>query len=398
MQRLTEPSGRNRIRSIDILRGAIMLIMAIDHCRDFFHFAGPLGDAENLATTSPFLFFTRWITHFCAPNFVFLSGISAYLAGTRRTPKELSAFLIKRGLWLTLVEVVFLTLALTFNPSYNFIILQVLWVIGLSMIILGLLVRAPLAVIGIIGGMIFFGHDILDYTQPPKDAAAGILLNIFFTARATMIPLGSNHFIFALYAVIPWTGVMLIGYVFGSLYTKSFNKERRKRILLITGISLVVFFIVLRLINSYGDPAPWSVQRNSVYTVLSFLRVSKYPPSLLYCCLTIGPALIILALIENVQNKFASVLTVYGNVPFFYYILHFYLIHIIDVILFFASGYHASQISDPKSIFLFRPVSFGFNLWIVYLIWLFVIAALYYPCRWFGMYKKTHTQWWLSYL
>src|SRR6202012_691440 len=160
MQGLKEPSGKQRIESIDILRGAIMLIMAIDHCRDFFHHAGPLGDPENLQTTTPFFFFTRWITHYCAPNFVFLSGISAFLAGIRRSGAELQLFLIKRGLWLMLVEVVFLTLAITFNPLYNTIIFQVLWVIGFSMVILGLLCRLSLPVIGIIGGLIFFGHDI----------------------------------------------------------------------------------------------------------------------------------------------------------------------------------------------------------------------------------------------
>src|ERR1700733_14864091 len=171
MPNLYEPSGKQRIQSIDILRGAIMLIMALDHTRDFFHIAGPTSDPTNMATTTPILFFTRWITHFCAPNFVFLSGMSAYLAGTRRTKSELSDFLIKRGLWLVFVEVVILTFAFSLNPFYNSIILQVLWVIGLSMVILGLLVKAPLKVIAIIGILIFFGHDILDYLQLPKTGA-----------------------------------------------------------------------------------------------------------------------------------------------------------------------------------------------------------------------------------
>lgn len=398
MKNPPEPSGKQRIQSIDILRGVIMLIMAIDHCRDFFHNAGPFSDPTDMATTTVILFFTRWITHFCAPAFVFLSGVSAYLAGMRRTPKQLSAFLIKRGLWLIAIELVVMTFAFSFNPLYNEFILQVIWAIGFSMVILGLLVRAPLAVIGIIGSIIFFGHDILDFMQLPKTGAANALLRIFFTARGTVLPLGSNHAIFDLYAVIPWTGVMLIGYVFGSLYKPSFGAERRKKILLVAGSCLIALFILLRLPNGYGDPAPWSTQRNWAHTLLSFLNASKYPPSLLYLCMTLGPAIIVLALTEKVQTALTKIFKVYGNVPFFYYVLHFYLIHIITVILFFASGYTTHQIVDPNSPFFFRPAGFGFSLGIVYLLWLFVVVVLYFPCRWYSRYKQTHRQWWLSYL
>ena len=398
MPNLYEPSGKQRIQSIDILRGAIMLIMALDHTRDFFHVAGPTSDPTNMATTTPILFFTRWITHFCAPNFVFLSGLSAYVAGTRRTKSELSAFLIKRGLWLIFVELVIITFAFSLNPLYNFVLLQVLWVIGFSMVILGLLVRAPLTVIGIIGGLIFFGHDIFDYLQLPKTGFEADLLNIFFVARASILPVGQSYYIFDLYALIPWTGVMLLGYVFGPLYKSSFDPRRRRKILLHTGIAVLAFFVVLRYVNLYGDPQPWSVQRNGIYSFLSFLNVSKYPPSLIYCCLTIGTGLIILSLTEHIQNKVTAILVVYGNVPFFYYILHFYIIRAITIIVFFAQGYGTNQIVNPKAPFLFSPPHFGFNLFGVYLVWLFVIASLYLPCRWFSKYKKTHNQWWLSYL
>ena len=375
-----------------------MLIMALDHTRDFFHNAGALSNPTDIATTTPILFFTRWITHFCAPTFVFLSGVSAYLAGMRRTKAELSAFLIKRGLWLVLVEVVILSLAFSLNPLYNTIILQVLWAIGCSMIILGLLVRAPLKIIALIGALIFLGHDVLDYLTLPKSGTDYVLTRLFLSAQGTVFPLGNNHFVFDLYAVIPWTGVMLLGYVFGSLYKPSFDPAKRKKILLYTGLAVVVFFLLLRVINHYGDPSPWSVQRNAVYTVLSFLNVSKYPPSLLYSSMTIGTALIILSQTENISNRLTAIFTVYGNVPFFYYVLHFYLIRLLSVILFFASGYKTSQIISPNSPFLFRPETFGFNLGVVYLIWLFIITVLYFPCRWFSKYKKRHHQWWLSYL
>lgn len=398
MVNLYEPLGKQRIQSIDILRGAIMLIMAIDHCRDFFHNAGAMGDPTDMATTTPFFFFTRWITHLCAPNFVFLSGISAYLAGTRRTKSELSAFLIKRGLWLVFAEVVILTFALSLNPLYNFVVLQVLWVIGVSMVILGLLVRAPLWVIGVIGGLIFVGHDILDYLQLPKTGAAADLLKLLFVAKGSVLQVNQTHYVFDLYALIPWTGVMLLGYVFGSIYTKAFDPGRRKMLLLYAGIAVLALFVVLRYFNIYGDPAPWAVQRNGVITFLSFLNVSKYPPSLLYLCVTIGVGLIVLAFVENVKTKLTDVFIIYGNVPFFYYVLHFYLIRLINIILFFVQGYGTNQIVNPKNPFLFGPPGFGFNLAGVYLVWFVVIASLYLPCKWFSKYKKTHNQWWLSYL
>jgi uncharacterized membrane protein len=395
----SQPQTKYRIESIDILRGLIMLIMALDHTRDFFHFSGPKFEPTNLATTTPILFFTRWITHFCAPTFVFLSGVSAYLAGSKRTKGELSAFLIKRGLWLILVEVVVLSFAFTLDPLYNVIVLQVLWAIGFSMVILGLLVRAPLWVIGTLGALIFFGHDILDYDKSlPTSGLSFDFLKLFFTAEGTQIFLDKTHVIFDLYAVIPWVGVMLLGYVFGSMYKPSFDAQRRKKILRYTGIAVLALFFVFRITNLYGDPAPWAAQRNGATTVISFFNVSKYPPSLLYSFMTIGTSLIILSFTEKALYKITSIFIVYGNVPFFYYILHFYLLRLINVILFFAMGFKTSQIITPGQPFLFKPPAFGFPLGVVYLIWLFVIVTLYFPCRWYSKYKKTHYQWWLSYI
>ncbi len=400
MPNLYEASGKQRIRSIDILRGVIMLIMALDHTRDFFHVAGATSDPTDMATTTPILFFTRWITHFCAPNFVFLSGISAYIAGTRRTKSELSAFLVQRGLWLVFVEVVILTFAFTLNPFYNFVILQVLWVIGLSMVILGLLVKLPLKGIAIIGALIFFSHDLFDYVNLPQTGVGTNLINLFFAARGAVIPMGKTHFIFDLYALIPWTGVMLLGYVCGAMYQASFSPQRRRKILLYTGLAALFVFVVLRYFNLYGDPNPWSEQRNGAYTFLSFLNVSKYPPSLMYSLLTIGTGLVALSLTEKVQSKLTAIFIVYGSVPFFYYVLHFYLLRIINVTVFYMQGFSSKDIVDPKhqNPFNFDPPHFGFNLGGVYIVWLCVIIALYFPCLWFSRYKKTHKQWWLSYL
>lgn len=392
------PTVKQRIQSIDILRGAIMLIMAIDHTRDFFYFTGPGTDPTNMATTTPILFFTRWITHFCAPTFVFLSGVSACIAGTRRSKNQLSGFLIKRGLWLIVVEMALITLAITANPLYNVFVWQVLWAIGFSMILLGVLSRLRLRYIGIIGALLFFGHDIVDGMQLPQSLGLAILDTVFLTARQSIIGLDAKHAIFDMYAILPWTGMMLLGYVFGSMYKTGFDGLKRRKILRIAGIGTLSFFIALRLVNGYGDPSHWAIQQDAVHTFLSFLNVSKYPPSLLYSCMTLGVAVLILSFTETANNRFTRLLAVYGNVPFFYYVLHFFLLRIISVIMFFGSGFTSSQIVTPGSPLLFQPPGYGFPLWVVYLVWLAVITLLYFPCRWYSNYKHTHRKWWLSYL
>lgn len=392
-----EEAIQKRIDSIDVLRGLVMVIMALDHVRDFFHVSAMTADPLDPQTTYLALYFTRWITHFCAPIFVFLSGVSARLAGARRTKAQLSRFLITRGIWLVLVEVAVVSLGITFNPFYSVIILQVIWAIGVSMILLGLLVRTSATVIGVVGALIFVGHDLTDLF-PPVEGAGATLYRLLLTARAVVLPVGENHFIYALYAAIPWSGVMLLGYVSGYYFLRPGEPRVRRRSLLLIGVAAVALFCILRFLNGYGDPAPRKWQKDAVSTVLSFLNTSKYPPSLMFLLMTLGPALILLSYLERVHGKLAAFLTVYGKVPFFYYVLHFYLIHFLTVIAFFATGHHSSQIIDPNVPFLFRPATFGFDLWVVYLIWMFVVVVLYRPCLWFGRYKKGHKQWWLSYL
>jgi len=390
------PGTKYRVESIDILRGLIMLIMALDHTRDFFQWHGT--NPTDLATTTPILFFTRWITHFCAALFVFLSGVSVNLAGGRRTKKQLSIFLIKRGLWLIFIEWVVVTFAFSLDPLFHIILFQVIWVIGVSMIILGMLIWLPMPVIAIIGGLLFFGHDILDYIKLPDTGTAGFLWKLLFTAFGYFDPIDKTHGLFILYALLPWTGVMLAGYVLGQVYRPSFDPEKRKKILLSSGIILVALFIFLRAFNIYGDPAPWAVQKTMALSIISFFNVSKYPPSLMYLCMTIGPGLLLLSATEKTSNKLTRTLIIYGNVPFFYYILHFYLLRAFNIILFFIQGYTAKDIISPGQNFAFHPAEFGVNLFGVYVVWLLVIATLYLPCRWFSNYKKIHNQWWLSYL
>jgi len=371
--------------------------MAIDHTRDFFHKGGI--NPTDLAVTTPILFFTRWITHFCAALFVFLSGVSAHLAGTRRTKAQLSAFLIKRGLWLVFIEVVVVTFGLTLDVGYHFIVLQVIWAIGASMIILGLLVWLPMPVIATIGALLFFGHDIFDFSfiKLPQAGAAGFLWKLFFTAQASFIQLDKTHVLGIFYAMLPWTGVMLVGYAFGTIYKSSFDAVRRKKILLSSGIVLIALFIFLRSFNLYGDPSPWAVQKTTALTVISFFNVSKYPPSLLYLCMTIGPGLLLLVWFERAKNGLTHIFVIYGTVPFFYYILHFYLIRAVNIIVFFIMGYTSKDIGIGKGLG-FGPKGFGFDLFGVYVVWFCVISALYLPCRWYFKYKRTHHQWWLSYL
>jgi uncharacterized membrane protein len=393
----TLSSVKYRIHSVDIVRGLIMIIMALDHVRDFFHIHGLDDDPTNLATTTPLLFFTRWVTHYCAPTFVFLSGVSAYLSGQRKTTSELRSFLIKRGLWLIFVEFAIVTFGITFNPFYNIFIFQVIWAIGLSMVILGLLVGTSPAVILVTGAIIVIGHNLFDYVKLP-DTVWGKLTQALIAGPRAIIPVTPNRMLMVLYTAIPWTGVMLLGYSLGKIFNKKFDAAKRRRLLTAIGLTAILLFITLRFINQYGDPAPWSVQKDGITTFLSFVNVTKYPPSLMFCFMTIGPSILLLAFFEKVQNRFTNFLTVYGKVPFFYYIIHFYSIHFLCVIIFFASGHTTKEIADLNSFALFRPFHFGYGLAVVYVIWIGLVLLLYKPCKWFNKYKAEHSNWWLSYL
>src|SRR6266487_474441 len=403
MNQLT--AARNRIQSIDLLRGLVMVIMALDHVRDFFYKATIAGGGSlatnptDLATTTPALFFTRWITHFCAPIFVFLAGTSIFLMSQKKSRSELSLFLIKRGVWLVLVEIILITLAWTFNPFYNFIILQVIWALGVSMIILGLLIHLPMKVLLVVGLIIVLCHNLMDYPSISNGLKGGWIADLLYFSNFSIYTLDKTHVLIIVYAVIPWTGVMLLGYCFGKLFTSQMDPLKRKKTLLMIGFGLLALFLILRFINNYGDPVPWSKQsRGSVFTFLSFIKVNKYPPSLDFLCAMIGGGLIALALFEGVKNKLAEFFRVYGRVPMFYYILHLYLIHLIGVIVFFAEGFSVDLIVTPNNPFFFRPSAFGFGLLGVYTVWVIAVLILYPLCKKYDRYKSTHKKWWLSYL
>lgn len=394
-------TSQKRIESVDILRGIVMVIMALDHVRDFFHIHGNTDDPLNLATTTPSLFFTRFITHFCAPVFVFLSGTSIYLQSLRKTKNELSIFLLKRGLWLILAEVILVTLGITFNPFYNFVVLQVIWAIGISMVIMALLVKTHFKFILALGVVIVLGHNLLDIPEAVPGFKPGFWWDLFHSARFAVYPFAPNHFIAILYPFVPWTGLMMLGYCTGTWFSPTYTAPQRQRILLVLGTGILLLFVVVRFINIYGDPVPWTIQKKAFYTFLSFIKVNKYPPSLMYMSITIGVALVMLSLLENVRNRFTGIMRIYGRTAFFYYIIHFYLAHLLAAIVFFARG-HSMQdaIQSAQNLpFLFIIPNEGFGLAVVYLVWLAVVVALYPVCKWYDRYKSNHKEkWWLSYL
>ena len=391
-----------RIESIDLLRGLVMIIMALDHTRDFFHKTAFTDDPLNFATTTPALFLTRWITHFCAPVFVFLAGTSAFFQSSRKSTAELSRFLLTRGLWLILIEILVINLAVSFDPNYTVVGLQTIWSIGISMIILGLVIWMPFSAILTVGLIIVFGHNILDLyeKQFPTNHTYNILYS--FLHRPGVYPLGGGHSLLILYPFLSWAGLMMLGYCFGKLFTRYEGAERRK-VLTWLGLGIILLFIALRATNVYGDANHWTTKKNALFTVFSFIDTVKYPPSLLYMCMTIGPAILFIALWGNIKNGLTKFITVYGRVPFFYYVLHFTLIHILSTAAFFMRGhsfkeglYTTSQ--GPLPPFNFIVPGEGYSLWIVYLVWIFVFVSLYPLCKWFSEYKQTHKQWWLSYL
>ncbi len=394
---------KKRIESIDILRGIAMVIMALDHVRDYFHITGNTDDPLNLASTTPALYATRWITHFCAPIFVFLSGTSIYLQSLRKTKKELSAFLIKRGLWLIIAECVIVSFGWTFNPHYHIIPLQVIWAIGISMVILGLLIliRLPYKIILILGLLIVFGHNLLDIPEAAPGFRASFWWDLFHHGFFTMYPVFDNHNAMLVYPFVAWTGLMMLGYCAGILFSSTYSSEQRRKMLTRTGLGLIVFFIALRYTNAYGDPVDWSDQKNGFYTFLSFMKVNKYPPSLLYHCITIGPALLLLAFAEKIKTRFTHIMVVYGRTAFFYYIIHIYLVHLLAAIFFFARGHSFQDAANvgKQFPFLFVAPGEGYNLWVVYGVWAAVVIALYPLCKWYDKYKTGHKEkWWLSYL
>jgi uncharacterized membrane protein len=402
-----------RIESVDILRGLVIALMALDHVREYFSIVRGL----DLAQVSLAYFLTRWVTHFCAPTFCFLAGASAYLSrGGRRTPAQLSRFLLTRGLWLVLAEVTIVNAGWFFNASYPFGFgfgLQVIWALGASMIVLAGLVRLPLWISAAAGIAMVAGHNLFDAVRP---ADLGAWANVWQLLHVQG-PFALGPFtVFVAYPLVPWIGVMALGYAFGSLLTRAPSSSSRvttvtnvASVTSITraprfpialglglGLALTLAFVVLRAINGYGDPSRWSTQAGLTETVISFLNTSKYPPSLLYLLMTLGPAIAALAVLDRWKGPVARAFADFGRVPFFFYVVHLYVIHAAAVAAGWLQGFPPAAMMD---FCFFLPKAYGFSLPVVYAIWIALVLALYPLCRWFAGVKARHRdQVWLSYL
>lgn len=387
--------ARPRVESVDVVRGIIMVLMALDHVRDYF---GSLAvNPTDLATTTAPLFLTRWITHICAPVFFLLTGTGAYLALRRRSRAELSRFLLTRGLWLVFLEIVVLRFLMTFNFDYRATVLTVLWALGWSMVSLSALVFLPTRVVTAIGIVMIATHNLLD---PISAASLGAFAPLWSILHAPgMILPGPDHVVFEAYPLIPWIGVAAAGYGLGAIY--HWDAERRRALLLRLGLGLTVAFVMLRAMNVYGDPVPWSAQRSPLFTVLSFLNANKYPPSLLFLLMTLGPALLMLRWVDGETPRLLRPAHIIGKVPLFYFLVHFFVIHVLAVIICYVRYGDAHWMFESPTLGQFpitQPPGWPSSLPVVYLIWIGVVVAMYPLCRWFVRVKQRRSDAWLSYL
>lgn len=385
---------KSRIESIDLLKGLVMVIMALDHVRDFFHYSAFIFDPSDPAQSTYPIFFTRFITHFCAPAFSFLAGTSAFMVGKRKTKTELSKFLLKRGLWLIFIEMTIVNFAWYFDIYFRSPEFLVIWCLGISMVVLAGLIRLTLKTILIFSCLLIFGHNLLDSIYFDGNFLWAIL------HEQSVFKISESYTFYLDYPILPWVGVMALGYYFGSFYNKSFDPAKRKKVFNIIGISAIVIFLVLRWSNIYGEPIPFKHFGTVQKDLMSFLQVSKYPPSLLFLLVTLGGTFLFLANAEKLKGRIVDFFCVFGRVPFFYYILHLYLIHFVALLLAQMTGFGwEAMILRDWMTEVSALKGFGFNLFIVYLIWIGVVLLLYPLCKIFDTYKQAHKEkWWLSYL
>lgn len=379
--------NQQRISSIDVARGLIMVIMALDHTRDYFHADAFVFDPTNLEKTHTALFFTRWVTHFCMPGFVLLSGLSANISLQRKSKAELSRYLLTRGLWFVVLELTVLRFGYFFNFYFDVTILSVLWLFGVCMLLLAALIHLPNRWILILGLIIVVGHNLLQGVSVESTSIAFVPWTIFMSRG--FLPVTPDVAFVVTYPIIPWLGIMLLGYSLGTWYTNP-DAATRQKLLLRTGAACVVAFIVLRFINLYGDPTPWAAQQSGWYTILSFLNTSKYPPSLLFTLMTIGPLLMLLAWLEKVEIKPLNLLLSFGRVPLFYFIVHFYLIHalaLISTMLRTDKSFAEIDLHFAKSFGGITPEG-GYTLGWVYLFWMAVVVLMAPLCKAYNQLKS----------
>jgi uncharacterized membrane protein len=381
------PGSHRRLDHVDLLRGLVMVIMVLDHVRAYF--TEVRFDPTDLSSTNLALFATRWITHFCAPVFVLLAGSSAWIAGTRRSRGELSRFLLSRGLWLIFLELTVITFAWYFTTRMTLgLVAQVIWVIGGSMVVLAGLIHLPRAAIAGFGLALVLGHNLLDGLTPERFGAfAPVWRVLHVPGPLEVVP------VFLLYPLVPWVGVMALGYAAG-LWVFAQDRAAGRRLAL-AGVALTLAFVALRALNGYGDPSPRLQEGDAALLAMSFLNLTKYPPSLLYLLMTIGPALVALALFRRARGPLAGVFVTFGRVPFLFYVAHLYLVHALAVAAGTLQGFPPSAMRD---VFLRLPDGYGFGLPVVYAVWIGAVALLYPLCLRYAALKARSRAWWLSYL
>lgn len=385
-----------RVSSVDVLRGTVMVLMALDHVRDYFGAAG-INPTDPATTTVP-LFFTRWITHFCAPVFFLLTGTGAYLALRRMGKAKLPRYLVTRGLWLIALDLVILRcLGWQFNFDFRVTILLVLWALGWSMIVLAVLVRWSPAVSAAFGLTLIVGHNLLDGVNAASLGPAGPLWQILH--QPGLLLSGPEHFVLVAYPLIPWVGVTAVGYALGQVF--EWEPARRRAFLWRTGVGLTIAFVAMRWLNLYGDPQPWAAQRSAVFTVLSFLNTTKYPPSLLFLLMTLGPALLFLRAVDAKVPEWLRPTAIFGRVPLFYFALHVVLIHLLALVAcWYRYGAVHWMFESPTldRYPITQPPGWPLPLPYIYAIWVLVVATLWPICRWYAFLKERRRDWWLSYL
>jgi uncharacterized membrane protein len=382
-------SAHTRLNSIDTLRGLVMIVMALDHTRDFF----ANGGFNPRDVTDTALFLTRWVTHFCAPTFIFLAGISAFLYGAQgRSTREVSRFLVTRGLWLVLIEFTVVRLGWSFGIHFNYFVAQVIFAIGVSMVALSAIVHLPRGVIVAIGLAMIAGHNAFDGIRAEQLGAAAPLWN--FLHQPGRFDMAPGVKLFVLYPLVPWIGVMAAGYALGPVFTQ--ERAARVQQLFMLGAAVTLGFVVLRATNLYGDPAPWAIQDSLLATALSFINCEKYPPSFLYLAMTLGPALMLVAALESVRGRVADWIATFGRVPFFYYVVHIFLLHALAVLFAWVTVGEIGFLFGPLA--GRKPATYGMGLAGIYAVWLAVVVSLYPLCRWFAGIKRRRTEWWWSYL
>lgn len=405
-----------RIASIDVARGVVMVIMALDHSRDLLHISAAQSPT-NLATTTPILFFTRWITHLCAPAFVFLSGTSAFLYLFGKTATSMATaispsadrtaiapvsadlrsrrrFLLTRGLVLVAMEFTIVNFGLFFDVRFHLFIFEVIATIGTGMVLLSFLSRLPGKLILAIALVIIFGHDLFSPAMLPPTGPLRFTGTLLFSLN--VFNLGPDRLFLVAYPILPWLGILLAGFAAGRLFT--LPVEERKAIFLRLGLASLALFVLLRLINRYGDPIHWATQKNALFTFLSFINVNKYPPSLLFTLVTLGILFLVLSVAEARDNRMTRFLLIYGQVPMFYFIVHFYILHTLLIITVLLQGYPLGELPFASGQFG-RPPGAGLSLAAVYAIWIAVVLVLYPICLRYGRYKQAHREKeWLRYL